>query len=133
MSIDPFAEELLTLSEAARFCPRHRQGKKPHSSTFIGGRPVVRAASFSMRSARRAAWSRQRKRCGDSFAQLSMARPLPLPHQSPTQNDRHHAAVEEGIRDDSASDKNHNQYRDDHESVPDGSQSTVFNVVTNLE
>lgn len=34
MSIDPFLEELLTLSEAARFCPRRRQGKKPHLSTL---------------------------------------------------------------------------------------------------
>ena len=34
MSIDPLSEELLTLSQAARFCPRRRQGKKPHLSTL---------------------------------------------------------------------------------------------------
>ena len=31
--IDPLVEELLTLSEAARFCPRRRRGRKPHVST----------------------------------------------------------------------------------------------------
>jgi hypothetical protein len=34
MAINPFSEELLTLSEVAKYCPRHRRGKKPHTSTL---------------------------------------------------------------------------------------------------
>jgi hypothetical protein len=33
LMIDPVVEELITLSEAARFCPRRRRGRKPHVST----------------------------------------------------------------------------------------------------
>ena len=32
--IDPVKEELLTFSQAAAYCPRRRQGRKPHVSTL---------------------------------------------------------------------------------------------------
>jgi len=98
MSIDPFAEELLTLSEAARCCPRHRQGKKSHSSTLYrwatrGSRGVVLDA---LRTPGGLVTTKEALR--RFFAELSKARPLPLPHQPPAQNDRHHATVEEELR-----------------------------------
>ena len=96
--IDPFAEELLTLSQAARFCPRHRQGKKPHSSTLYrwatrGSRGVVLDALRTPGGlvTTKAALLR-------FFTELSRARPLPLPHQTPAQDEQRHAAVEAELR-----------------------------------
>jgi hypothetical protein len=98
MPIDPFSEDLLTLSEAARFCPRHRRGKKPHSSTLVrwatrGSRGIVLDA---LRTPGGLVTTKEALR--RFFYQLSTTPPLPLPNQSPAQNDRHHAAVEEELR-----------------------------------
>lgn len=34
MPIDPLNEQLITLTEATKLCPRRRMGKKPHTSTL---------------------------------------------------------------------------------------------------
>ena len=34
MSIDIATEQVVTFREAAKFCPRRREGRKPHVSTF---------------------------------------------------------------------------------------------------
>ncbi len=34
MSIDPISEQLITLNEAAGFCPRRYEGRKPHITTI---------------------------------------------------------------------------------------------------
>jgi hypothetical protein len=98
MSIDPFSEELLTLTEAASFCPRHRRGKKPHASTLYrwatrGSRGVVLDA---LRTPGGLATTKEALR--RFFAELSAAHPLPLPHQSLAQNEHRHLAIEEELR-----------------------------------
>ena len=98
MSIDPLSEELLTLSQAARFFPRRRQGKKPHLSTLyrwttegvrgvlLETRPTPSGRCTSKKAIRR------------FYDQLAEATPAASQPCRPTPDGRRHEAVERELK-----------------------------------
>ena len=98
MSIDPFSEELLTLSEAARFCPRRRQGKKPHLSTLHrwatrGSRGVV---LDTLQTPGGLCTSKEALR--RFFGQLTSAKNLASRNCQPRQDEHRHAVAERELK-----------------------------------
>lgn len=98
MPINLLSEELITLNEAARQCPRRRQGKKPHLSTLYrwatrGSRGVVLE---TLQTPSGLCTSNEALR--RFFDQLTVARNLaPAIHQ-PRLDEHRHAAVERDLK-----------------------------------
>ena len=96
MPIDPFSEGLAHVERSGSLLPAPSPRQKaafeyPIRWATRGSRGIVLDA---LRTPGGLVTTKEALR--RFFCQLSTTPPLPLPNQSPAQNDRHHAAVEEG-------------------------------------
>jgi hypothetical protein len=92
--IDLANERPLTFSQAARYCPRRRRGKKPHASTLY--RWATRGSHGVVLDALRTPGGlvTTKDALGRFFAELSATGPSPLRQKPPAQDEQHHLAIE---------------------------------------
>ena len=101
MPIDALSEDLLTLNEAACYCPRRRQGKKPHVSTLHrwatrGSRGVI-LETLETPSGR--CTSKQAlRRFFDALTRLTERSPVRVRTHQPGQDEERQAAIDRKLR-----------------------------------